>query len=276
MQRNKNQKGGNGMGAPAEKLESAKFERVKHEWLYINELRPHPKVQRNIRPGWVNEIADRFDPDKFGELNVIKSGHRYLVFNGQHRLQAARQVYGDKQKVPCAVYDDIPVERQAELFLGLNSTRAVRAIDKWKVRIVAKEEPVITIEKILAEHDLCTSDASGEGTVQAVTALEKVYGNYGEDVFRRTIQLLEDTWGHDEYTFDGTLLKAIGLLVNKFDGQVDVADLTRKLARSGGPGRLLGQARDYAKVSGMAVPRAMCEKIVNIYNKGRRMKQLEM
>ena len=262
------------------KTDQIKFERVRHEWVHLRDLRVHPKVQRiNLNENWVKEIADKFDPDSFGELSVVRiTGQTYFyVFDGWHRMEAARSRFGDDQRVPCAIHEDMSIERQAKTFLELNERLAPKALDRWKNRILAKDDVVLRIEQVLHQRKLRTDTFRSSGAIVAVAALEKVFTKYGgEQTLSRTLDILINAWGSDPEAYDGLHLRGVGMLAHRFNGDLDDHDFARKLGRSGGPGGLLGKARDLASAAGISTERAICQKLLDVYNKNRTTKRLEL
>ena len=100
-----------------------RFGRYTTEWIPVRLLLVHPVVQRaTFSESWARRIAKFFDPDKFGVLECVPVGGRskkFHVFDGQHRLYAARLYLGADQLVPCHVYADLTVEMQADKFIGM-------------------------------------------------------------------------------------------------------------------------------------------------------------
>jgi hypothetical protein len=254
-----------------------KFDKFVTEWILIRELRAHPTVQRPFNESWAQKIADAFDPDKFRPLDVIKSGQSYLVFAGQHRLAAARLALGENQRVPCHVHNEVPIERQAEICLGVDNMLGWKRIDSWKLRVIAKEEVPIQIEALLRRYKLRVDKSPGEGIVRAVAALEAVYKRCGgDDGLGRTLSILGNAWGRNQDAYDALLIRGLGFLVHRLNGQLEDDELARRLSKGSGPERMIGAARDYAKVASISVDRAMADKILNIYNKGRRTGKVEL
>lgn len=263
----------------SKKADKVKFERVRHEWVSATNLRVHPEVQRDVSERRVDYLAANLDPDEFGELSVVRvpKASYFYIFDGQHRYLAAIKVWGEFQRLPCAIYEDCPLERQAKIFLGQNDRLPLKALDKWLQRILAKEEKVLQIEEILHTHKLRTDKSRANGTVQAVAALERVFDrNGGASGLDRTLTILGEAWGRNPDAYDSHFIKGIGFLVNRFNGDMDDHDLIRKLARGSMPDQLIGQARNYSVAVGVSVERAMSEKLLQIYNKGRTTHRLEL
>jgi hypothetical protein len=253
-------------------VQLAIFERSKHEFRFVRELQVHPIVQRKLDKAWARRIAAELDPDILGELSVVEENGMLLVFDGQHRLWACRTVLGEDQKVPCRIYQGLTTEHLSRMFLGVNRAKAVSAIDKWKQAVNAKLIVETTVEGILARRKLHVTETSSTiGGVRAVEALRHVYlRDGGEATLDRVLGLLALAWQRDPDAYDGTFLRALGLIVHRVGPELDDKRLAQKLAKTGGPSRMIGQARDYAKAAGLSVVRGMAEKILGIYNKGTR------
>lgn len=255
---------------PTPTFTQADFVRTEKAWAYLRDLERHPKIQRVFQQSWADTIARDFDPDKHGSLAVVRQGARLLVFDGQHRLDADMKVLGPDQKVPVEIFPEIPIERQAELFLGRNNYLVMRRFDKFKAHVVAKHSLQVDISNILGEHGLRVTTASLPGTVQSVGACETVYTRWGRETFSRTIRILSDAWGDDRDAFGSPLLRGLGELLHRYKDQVNDQEMSKRLAKSGGPGKTLGYARDIAKAESISVQRAMLRRLVNLYNKTRR------
>lgn len=255
-----------------------KFSKYTVEWLYLRDLSPHPKVQRSLDAAWAGNIREGFDPDKFRELYVVKApSGKWWIFDGQHRHAAALAVLGEDQKVPCRTWDSIPIERQAELFLDINKSKAVSALDKWAVRLIAKEEIPLKIEALLLRHKLHVSKTRGEGVVQAVVSLESIWKREGgEAVLGGVLSILGDAWGRVPEAYDGLLLRGLAGVVHRFGKDINEKDLAAKLARKSAPGGMIGKAKNAAQVMAKSPTRTMMELIVNIYNEKRRTGSLEL
>jgi len=254
------------------------FEKYVVEWISIPLLVPHPKVQRGFDQTRAEIIADTFDPDLFRELYVVKVGRVYQVFDGQTRLWAATKALGKDQKLPCRVWDSIPLERQAQLFLGINNAKALKAIDRWIQRLLANEEVPTAITGLLRKHNLRVSKTRGDGAVQAVMALETIWRREGGAAnLHRVLSILGSAWGRAPEAYDAMILRGVAGVVHHFgnDG-LDEKELASKLARKGTPDGMVGKVRDQARVMSKGTTKTMFDLIVNIYNERRRTNRLKV
>lgn len=259
-----------------------KFPPVEITMIFMRDLSPHPAVQRTFDAAHAQRIADGFDPDKFRELYVAKRPGitgKYWVFDGQHRLWAARAWLGSAdQKVPCRAWDSIPIERQAELFLDINGcVKQIKALDKWTIRLVAKEEIPLKIEAILHRHKLVVSKTRGDGAVQAVSAVEAVYRRSGgEAILDRTLAMIGNAWGRSPASYDALILRGMAEFLHRFGAKIDERDLWTKLASKLTSERAIGKARAIADSMSISATRGMVQLIVNVYNERRGKGRLEL
>lgn len=255
-------------------MTDARFERYKIEWIFIRDLRPHPRVQRRFNEKHAAAIAAAFDPDKFRALDVVPHGSKFDVFAGQHRLAAALQAFGGDQKVPCRIHPDTAIQKQAEICLGIDRMLPWHVLDRWRIRIMAEEEVPMKIEALLARHGLRVCSGDGEGQIAAVAALEAVFTkNGGELILDRILRVLQGAWNAEEHPnmYDGVIIRALGLLLHRLGDAIVDEHLARNLMRSG-PMRLIGAGRDYARSQGFTLVRGLADKMLFAYNKGAKKK----
>lgn len=250
------------------------FKAGTERWIPLRELEPHPQAQRKLDPKHVASIAADFDPALMGTITVAetKRGRRWIV-DGQHRAKAALEFIGGDgtQQVKCNVIEVDDDAEAARLFLGLNRHKTVLTLDKFMVRVTAKDPVALGIVGILARFELHIDRTRGSGVVQAVDALESVFSRQrGALLLERTIRILHNAWGADPDAYSGQILRGLALLLHKFGTAVEDDELIRKLAKSGGPLTLIGRSRALRTAMGVSVAQATFECIRNEYNKGRR------
>lgn len=240
-----------------------------HEWLLLSELSPHPEVQRGFVRAHAEAIAAAFDPEAFGELYVIKTEHGYLIWDGQHRWYAAKKYLGDSQRVYCRVYQDVPKADLARRSLLLNTQKSWNPIDRYKLRVTSNEWKARAVCGVLHQFDLKIAAQSEAGCVAAVAACDWVIDKCGgPGALERAVRILHTAWGRDRDAYHNAMIRGAALVCKSYNGKLDDAALSAKLAKSGGPARMVGRARDYAKIGAKAVPFAVAEILINEYNKG--------
>jgi len=103
-----------------------------------------------------------------------------------------------------------------------------------------------------------------------VAELENLWVKSGRQGLDRVLGILNEAWGRNASAYDAVVLGGLGIVLQKLGASVNDEAMSKRLSKSGGPARMIGQARDKAKADSLPVRRAMAEKFVNVYNKGAR------
>lgn len=251
---------------------TAKITKASHSKIVASLLEPHPKVQRKFQQNWAQQIHDQFDIDKLGELAVVKNGDgKYYVFDGQHRLWATKKKMGDTQIIPCLVYHDMPLSRQAELFLGRNNAKGVKIYDKYQQGILAGRASEMDIDAIVKELGLKVGINKHPRTIMAVGALMQAYSKYGRTNLKATLSILNQAWGTDKDAFDNVLIRGMSMFLKRYwhdKSKMDPESLVHKLQRLAGPAGMIGKIKDRARMDGTTLQKAGAEEILRAYNRG--------
>jgi hypothetical protein len=240
------------------------------KWFHLRDLRPHPRVQRDYDDVHAKRIAADFDPDRFGTPSIIHAPGKayYWIFDGQHRVAAAKIALGPDQRVPCAVYEEgIPEEKLAVIARGLNTIKRWRAIDDFRVRVLGKDPVALEINRIIEGHGLKISRQPGPSLVRGVVACEWVYKRISPAILDRALGVLHESWTKQGEALDANLVKGMGLFLSQYGDKIDDRHLVKRLMAHGNPLRLLGHARQLRQVAHMEVPRAVSKILFEEYNK---------
>lgn len=203
------------------------------------------RVQRPIDMVRVNELSASFNADQLGTIIVSeRPDHTRIILDGQTRL-AAKSKVGNTSPVHAQIYTGLTLEEEASMFLAYNNSKPVSALDKFLVRVTEGDKTANEISTILSAHGWRAYKGGGDGTVQAVNALERAYNRGGASgglVVGAVMESITKAWG---YQFAGTNASIIGGLAEMFiryGHDVDRAKLVRELQGTN-PRTLLGRAR---------------------------------
>jgi hypothetical protein len=248
--------------------------------LHAKEFSVDLKVQRILNEARAEKMADNFQPHALGMVTASKreDGHTYLL-DGAHRISAARRASYDGL-IATRLFENLTVEEEAELFLSLNSSRAVQAIDRFKVRITQGEPVAVGINNVLKNYGLHVEWANNEslGVISAIVALENLYAGAGvwkkgtyPDLVDKVIRTLYRAYGEkaDRATYSKVMLEGLGIFIATFNARIDYDRLLfilqgtvpRQIAAQA---RTLRDARGKKNASGLG--RAAAEVIHQMYN----------
>lgn len=208
------------------------------EWLPIDNLVVDERYQRGItKDGWtrIRKMAAAFSWRKFGALLVTETDHigDHAVFDGQHRLEAAR-LCKDIAELPCIIVDAPDLAAQATAFKGVNKDRTgVTRVNIFWADVAAGEERALAIKAVC---DDCGVIISRVGTGRqkplhtvALAALDTCM-KLDEDSLRRGLRTLVAAQSEAENAFRSQTIKALTRLYAMNPDRVDDERLGRALA----------------------------------------------
>lgn len=238
-------------------------------------------VQRVTDRRRVEKMAADYNPDALGVLVVSNRGDgTYHIIDGAHRRDTVVAAGFPDAKLQCLVYSDLTAAEEAAMFVKLNTTRAVQAIDKFRVRVVEGDPAAVRINQVLERHGWTVQMGKGFGSFAAVISIEKVYSTVAADrednigIIETLVSVLTAAWGHDPDGMRREILNGVGGVLLRH-GVVDLAKLTNELSQfQGGPTALIGKARGLRDLRGGLIGDSMAEIVVNLLNKGRRVNKL--
>jgi hypothetical protein len=230
--------------------------------LHAKEFSIDLKVQRELDERRADKMADDFQPQALGLITASKrvDGHIY-VLDGSHRVSAARKARYDGL-IPTRLFEELTLEEEAQLFLTLNASRAVQAIDRFKVRVTKGEKKAVSINNVLKRYGLHVDWASGGSglpsntVISAIGAVERIYdgldirepGEYPELV-DKVIRTLHKVYGSgtaqaDRATYSRTVLEGMGILIATFGNRIDYERLEFAL-QGQTPRQIVAQTRAF-------------------------------
>lgn len=250
------------------------------EWIDISQIGFDPRVNRVVKRWQVDYIANNFDVDAIGVIDVsIRKNGDIICLGGQHRVLALRQIGYDDQKIECRIHAQLTVAREAKLALWLNKTRQSTHADEFIHRVVAEDPEAMAINDIVVDIGLCISpNGKRDGAISATKALERVYRGVGYRTKEQNPAILHDTlrvilraWGKGQAGLQGYLIEGVGAVLLRYGNDVDLARLATKLQSvPGGPTKIIERARLFREAHNGVLPRCAAAVIAETYNHGTR------
>lgn len=149
------------------------------EMVRIGDLQVDHDYQRDqVSAAQIERIANAFDWELFFALGVNRRGNGSLwVFDGQHRLEAARKLHGVDQRVPAFVTHGLTATDEARLFYAMQTTRrSVSPLERFKAQLYREEPAALEIQAIAKRAGFTIEARSQAGAnIQAVSRLERLY-----------------------------------------------------------------------------------------------------
>lgn len=249
--------------------------------IHVSHLHVDPIVQRALDPHRAQKLADKFDAASAGALIVNhRSDGKYYIIDGQHR-HAAALVSGYDGKLNCVVHEALTIDREAAMFLALNDSKLVQAIDKFKMRVIAHDPAATEINAIIENYGWRVVQASRETCFAAPVALEKVYDGAGiltdnvphPELVKAVMYTITKSWGHPYAAGHSIIVGGLGQLFARYADAVDLDKLTSEMSKCR-PVDLVTKAKGIKDGQGGTVAAAMAKVLVGLHNKSRRTKRL--
>ena len=207
----------------------------------LDKMRVNPQAQRELVQSWVDHLHAHFDLDKMQPPHVNERDGHFWIMDGQHSVEALKLWLGDwtGQTLQCWTYTGLTVEQEAEMFLSLNNKRTVTGMPRYRAAVQAGRAAESEVDRIVRSAGLLVGDNAGN--IKAVGTLMRIYHRSGPAVLGRTVRIAHTAYGTDG--LESSILDGLGLLCQRFNGEIDDATAVAKLAavRQGATG-LLQQA----------------------------------
>jgi hypothetical protein len=240
----------------------------------IEEIQPNKvtvdlTVERLLDQRRVAAIAADLHPEAIGLPAISRRGSALIVIDGQHRLEALKVNELGDVPLPCAVYDGLTLEQEAELFRLLNATKALSAIDKFRISLVEKNPTSLAIDAIVERNGYVTRPGSPNSCI-AVTTLRHIWSRDQGDTLNRSLSVASATWGHRKHATHQTILQALASMLFRYGNTVNLTRLADKIRTerdAANPTQFLGTMRALADTTGTTPSDAGAGKLVTIYNR---------
>ncbi len=247
-----------------------RIDRVSHmQWVPIGLMRVAPQCQRPLNLTWVKTLVAEFDLEQLGHPVLNKRAEFFYLIDGQHRIEALKEIgYGDQQ-IQCEVYDGLSEAEEAEMFLRRNSKLTITALAKFKVGVKAGRPAEVAINNIVTTLGLkVANDKSTIGSISAVSTLMRVFTRDGSPNLHRSLTIIRDAYG--QTGFEARIIDGIGMLCHRYNGDLNDKFAVEKLASViGGINGLTNQANVLERTTGSTAAQCIAAAAVEIYNKQR-------
>jgi hypothetical protein len=241
------------------------------QWVPVDKIHVDHNYQRELKPQRVRQILRDFQWSRFTPVQLSERGDgTFNVFDGQHRVEAARQ-HPLIDAVPAAIVRLDGLREEAGAFLDVNVNRsAVTTIEKYHAGLEAGDAEMMRVCAVLETAGCEVVPAQGIGLkanrTQAVTVVARSIRSYGEGATAFACEMLRTAWPADPHAQKGILIQALarikrGNAVLSRDRLLQVLSATNRQALS-------ADAETIRKISGGDAANAVARTICDLYNRG--------
>lgn len=196
-------------------------------WMKAGDLMVAKEYQRPLNARRVRSIVQDFDPEAFGVLEVSQRANGDLVIiDGQHRWTALMDMQWADQLVPVLVHTGLDLKAEARVFLIRNSAVKPKPLELFQAELIEKDPEALSLQAVVSNLGLTIGDQPRAGTIRAISSLRWVNKNGGAITLGKTLRILRDAWGLDTTSFNAEIIKAVGLMVNRYPQMDDKRMIT--------------------------------------------------
>lgn len=243
------------------------------KWVPINQMKVNPLAQREINQARVDHLAANFDLEQIGFPSVSWRDGSFWIIDGQHRIEALRQIGFGDEKIQCQCYEGLTSEREAEVFLKLNDTLTVNALARFRNGVHAGRTVECDIDRVVRSLGLVVSADKVPGAIGAVGTLHRVYSRSGPSVLARSLAVVRDAYG--DAGLEAATIDGISHLCARYNGELDIPVAVEKLSKAhGGVNGLMNKAEQLRRMTGNQKSHCVAAAAVEIVNAGRGGKKL--
>lgn len=195
------------------------MKKMMFEELEVSKLMIDPTVQGALQGKRVEKIINDFREDQVGILIVSRRKNGQLVvLDGFHRSTALKRL--GIEKAMCQVYEDLSLKEEAEKYLYLNKERKQpRAVDDYKVSLVAGDQTILTIQSILEQFEVKVD----YGAFTSPKSIVAIYENLGASILSLTLEIYIEAWGKGN--LQGKLISELAKFISYNYEKVDIKKL---------------------------------------------------
>lgn len=226
--------------------------------------------QRALSERRVKQIMADFDADAVGVITLTlpaeDSGIHHCI-DGQHRVEAIRRMWGEKENVPALVLGAMDPAEAANIWLLMNTGRTKPStMDVFRVSVTAGREAETMVSQILTKLGYHIGSGGDDGYISAVASCLTVFKKHGPEVLEDALRTIQLAWDKARDSVHGNVIQGMADLVAAHNGALDRKRLAEKLSKKYTPARFLGAARQARDVVGGSMADGVRVVLVNAYN----------
>lgn len=227
--------------------------------------------QRQLRVSNVTKIVKNYNPVGFGLLQVSHRDGRYFVFDGQHRLEAAKRL--KMTTVECLVYEGMSYEDEANAWKYFNSASTKPTqLDRAKVELITGDPVAVELDRCVSRTDFYIDyeNQGANGGIKAYLTLKKIFIDHGEMNLTHTLQILRAAYGLERKAFQESTLFGISNFLIQYSAneKYDEKWLIKRLEDTG-IDNLISMINQNKKMFNVTKKEAATSVFLQIYNKNK-------
>jgi hypothetical protein len=184
------------------------------EQISIGKLNIDFSYQRTPAANRLEAIVKNYDPLLMQVLEVSRRADGSLyVIDGQHRMMAARQKFGEDHQLSCRIHQGLTVAQEAKMFVDLQRKRkSILQVEQFKANLIAGDPLTVSIQRILEGLNLRVQGGGNPGAISAAGALVEVARENGLEALSKALITINSAWGREGKCYARQFIRGLGKL----------------------------------------------------------------
>ena len=195
---------------------------------------------------------------------------KYYVIDGQHRVAALKQIYGDDFKTTCKLATDLTLEEQNEWFAELatnEKAQSLKSVVTAKIHSKAYpeyQELVDDLRKAGLNLKL-TNKGKQLNAIRANAAIIKLHNQMSKPHFIECMSILKDLWNGNSSSLTASFLEGWSYFYSLYHNQWDIKTLFSKLSIESAS-QISKHAKSLADLKTYTLQQCYAKEFVTLYN----------
>ncbi len=204
--------------------------------------------QRPVEQKDVDQIIREWSGRELSPVVVSFRDGRFNVLDGQHRIEAMRQMAGGRDViVPCIIHTGMTYEEEADMYAKLDTNKKRLTPRQYTKAIVeaGSDAEAIEIKRLVEDGGFtwALDVPTGEPyEISPIRALTDAYRLLGGTAFSRMLALLAGTWQGTPHSLRASILSGMALFLKTYETEVSDRDFIRRMS-SVSPDDIIHQGR---------------------------------
>lgn len=192
-------------------------EKIKKPYIQRNVLVSKSNIKKYVRPEWHREFRRKHvikiknallrgeHPSENVTVNYLSNANKFRVLNGNHRMQAVREVieeYSDfKIELTFTIYTDLVRDEEIVIYERVNNTKKESGLDRLKAHLVGTEIYKLMMDRfpfkpLFRSQSTTDRNSLSVGTILAsyVVRNDKTIAAGNAQIIKRAVELNEDDY----------------------------------------------------------------------------------
>lgn len=192
--------------------------------------------QRPVEQKDVDKIIREWSGRELSPVVVSFRDGKFNVLDGQHRIEAMRQMAGGKDViVPCIIHTGLTYAEEAEMYAKLDTDKKRLTLRQHTKAVVeaGSDAKIMEVKRLVEDGGFTWALEAQTGEpfeIAAVRALINAYQLLGGNAFSRMLALMAGAWQGTPNSLKASMLSGMALFVKTYEMELSDRAFVRRMS----------------------------------------------